>query len=207
MTTRSPTEVRQAELADAALRLIATKGLTALSTRALADEVGLTTGAIFRHFRSLEDLLEAVVARVEVVLDSTFPAAEGTPLERLASFVEERTSAVTDREGIVRLVLSDQLHLALPRRGAERLDACVQKTRVFLVATLREAQDLGEVRDDVTAEALALIVMGTIQALAFSRAMARPRPGDAQATRAALLTLLSTPRSRPRRPGERRAPP
>ena len=65
----------------------------------------------------------------------------------------------------------------------------VQKSRAFVVTTLRDAQAAGEVRADVSAEALGPIVMGTIQMLALTRS----RNGDAAAAREALPTLLSTP--------------
>lgn len=193
MIRRAETGQRQTELADAALLIIATRGITALTTRALAEQVGLTSGAIFKHFASLDALLEAVVARVEAVLDSTFPADEtASPLERLEHFIEARTTAVGERVGILRLLLSEQFQLALPKQGAERLARCVQKTRAFVVSTLRDAQAAGEVRADVSAEALGPIVMGTIQMLAVTRS----RNGDAAATREALLTLVSTPKPR-----------
>lgn len=188
MIRRAETGQRQTELADAALLIIATRGITALTTRALAEQVGLTSGAIFKHFASLDALLEAVVARVEAVLDSTFPADDtSSPLERLEHFIEARTTAVGERVGILRLLLSEQFQLALPKQGAERLSRCVQKTRAFVIATLRDAQASGEVRTDISAEALGPIVMGTIQMLALTRS----RNGDAAATREALHTLLS----------------
>ena len=193
MIRRAETGQRQTELADAALLIIATRGITALTTRALAEQVGLTSGAIFKHFASLDALLEAVVGRVEAVLDSTFPTDDTmSPLERLEHFIEARTTAVGERVGILRLLLSEQFQLALPKQGAERLSRCVQKTRAFVVTTLREAQDVGEVRADVSAEALGPIVMGTLQMLALTRS----RNGDAAATRDALSTLLSTPKPR-----------
>ena len=46
-------------------------------------EVGLSTGAIFRHFASLDALLEAIVTRVEAVLAATYPPADLPPRERL----------------------------------------------------------------------------------------------------------------------------
>ena len=41
MTTRKPTDVRRTEIADAALRVVATRGIAALSTRVLAEAVGV----------------------------------------------------------------------------------------------------------------------------------------------------------------------
>ncbi len=190
---RRASELRQVELTDAALRIVATKGIAALTTRSLAAEVGLSTGAIFRHFASLDALLDAVVARVEAVLEATYPAAELPPVERLARFVESRSTAVGNQLGILRLVLSEQFLLALPKGGSARLSACVDKTRAFVLECLRQGQDAGELRADLSAESLVPIVMGTVQMLALSPSKARQRDAPAHAVLGSLLALLRTP--------------
>ena len=96
---RRPTEVRKVELTDAALHVIATRGIAALTTRSLAEHVGLSSGAIFRHFATLDALLDAVVARVEAELDATYPSKELPPLERLERFVEARSATVGNHTG------------------------------------------------------------------------------------------------------------
>lgn len=200
---RRATEERQVELTDAALHIVATRGIAALTTRSLAEAVGLSSGAIFRHFSSLDALLEAVVARVEAVLASTYPPAALPPAERLERFVEARSTAVGDRLGILRLVLSEQFLLALPKRGSERLAACVEETRAFVLTCLREGQAAGELRADLPAETLAPIVMGTVQMLALSGSRARRREAEARAVLGSLLALLRPPQPAPRR---RRSP-
>ncbi|MBK8240668.1 MAG: TetR/AcrR family transcriptional regulator [Deltaproteobacteria bacterium] len=191
--SRRGSEQRQVELTDAALRLVATKGIAALNTRSLAAEVGLSTGAIFRHFASLEALLEAVVARVEAVLESTYPAADLPPIERLERFVVARSTAVGNQLGILRLVLSEQFLLALPKSGSDRLTSCVEKTRAFVLACLRDGQTSGELRADLPAETLAPIVMGTVQMLALSPSKPRQREAEARAVLGSLLALLRSP--------------
>ncbi|HEU0035913.1 MAG TPA: TetR/AcrR family transcriptional regulator [Kofleriaceae bacterium] len=203
---RRSSQVRQVELTDAALHIIATKGIAALTTRSLADEVGLTTGAIFRHFATLQDLLEAVVARVEAVLDASYPPATLPPLERLDRFIEARTRAVGGQLGILRLVVSEQFLLALPARGSERLAACVKKSRAFVLACLHDAQRAGVVRDDLAADVLAPIVMGTMQMLAVSRSSAQQRVAESQRVRDGLFTLLRPVAAAPaRRPARKRS--
>ncbi len=187
---RRSSEDRQVELTDAALHIIATRGIASLSTRILAEEVGLSSGAIFRHFASLEALLDAVVARVETVLETTYPPAELPAAERLERFVEARSAAVGSQFGILRLVLSEQFLLALPESGSARLSGCVQKTREFVRDCLREGQETGQFRADIDADALAVIVMGTVQMLAFSKAKPRQRATEAKAVRDGLVALL-----------------
>lgn len=201
---RLASEVRQVELTDAALRIIATRGISALSTRTLAAEVGLSTGAMFRHFASIDALLEAVVARVEAVLEATFPPPTLRPLERLQRFVEARSLAVGDQLGILRLVLSEQFLLALPRGGSQRLGACVERTRGFVLDCLREGQAGGELRADLAPETLAPIVMGTVQMLALAP-RARPREAETRAVLGSLLALLRPPVPAPS-PNRKRSP-
>lgn len=194
---RRASEVRQVELADAALHIIATKGIAALSTRSLAAEVGLSSGALFRHFDSLDALLDAVVGRVEAVLESTYPPAALPPVARLEQFIETRSTAVGKQLGILRLVLSDQFLLALPKSGSARLSGCVEKTRAFVVDCLREGQAAGALRADLPAETLAPIVMGTVQMLALSPSKARQRDAEARAVLGSLLALLRSPAPAP----------
>ena len=190
---RRASKQRQVELTDAALRIVATKGIAALTTRSLAAEVGLSTGAIFRHFASLEALLESVVARVEAVLESTYPDANLPPVERLERFVVARSTAVGHQLGILRLVVSEQFLLALPKSGSERLTGCVEKTRSFVLACLRDGQTSGALRSDLLAETLAPIVMGTVQMLALSPSKPRQREAEARAVLGSLLALLRSP--------------
>ncbi|GMV12592.1 MAG: TetR/AcrR family transcriptional regulator [Polyangiaceae bacterium] len=200
---RRSTQVRQVELADAALQIIATRGIAALTTRTLAAQVGLTGGAIFRHFPSLSALLDAVVERVEAVLDTTYPPAGLPARERLERFIEARSSAVGNQLGILRLVSSEQFQLALPNDGAARLGRCAERTRAFLVGAIREAQEEGTIRDDVEPAALSVVVMGTMRMLALSTAKAGPhgRPAETKLVRRALATLLEPPK-----PSRRKTP-
>ncbi|HSQ61995.1 MAG TPA: TetR/AcrR family transcriptional regulator [Polyangiaceae bacterium] len=193
---RRASEVRQVELTDAALHIIATKGIAALSTRSLAEHVGLTSGAIFRHFPSIEALLDAVVTRVDAVLESTYPPSDLSARERLERFVAARSAAIGSHVGILRLVLSEQFLLALPEGGSLRLTACVRKTREFLRQCIHEGQAEGELRGDIDADALAVVVMGTIQMLALSKAPRRQRLIEAHAVQDALAVLLEPPATR-----------
>jgi TetR/AcrR family transcriptional regulator len=198
---RKTSEDRQAELIDAALHIIATRGIAALSTRCLAEHVGLSTGAIFRHFPSLDTLLEAVVERMEAVLDATYPPPELPPGARLARFIDARSTAIGQQLGILRLVQSEQVLLALPPRASARLTNAVRRSREFVVACLREGQATGDVRDDLDPSALAVIAMGTMQMLALSTAHPRRGTPDSRAVRDSLLALLRPPAS-----GNKRAP-
>lgn len=186
--------MRQVELTDAALHLIATHGIAALSTRSLAAHVGLSTGAIFRHFATLEDLLVAVVASVAPMLAETLPAPTLPARERLVQFIAARSEAVGKRVGILRLMVSDQFTLALPPQAVTMLASYVEQTRGFVLGCIREGQATGEFRRDVDAVTLGIILMGTMQMLALSSAN---RAATLQGVRDGIITLLEPQRAKP----------
>jgi hypothetical protein len=63
---------------------------------------------------------------------------------------------VGNQVGILRLVLSEQFLLALPKGGSARLAACVQKTRAVRARVPPRGQQSGQgLRADIDAPALA----------------------------------------------------
>lgn len=188
---------KQTDIADAALHVIGTKGITELTMANLAAELGVTSGALFRHFASRDEILEAVALRVAELMGATFPDPGLPPLERLEQMFLARTAVLSKEAGIARLVFSDQFTKALPPGAVAHIHRVVKESRTFLLQALRDAAADGLVRRDLPAEALLPIVMGTLQHLGFLTALA-PESGikhpDARTVLATLLTLLGATR-------------
>jgi AcrR family transcriptional regulator len=184
---------KRAEIADAALRIIETRGITALTTSALAAELGVSSGAPFRHFASREEILEAVVQRVEELILATFPPETAPPLDRIQGLLRARAQVVGGHRGIGRLMFSDQFVLALPASAAARLRAVVARTRDFLLAALVEAQRDATIRADLTPKALASVTFGLLMQLVHAQAAGQGQASDADEACATLRTLLQPP--------------
>lgn len=73
---------RRAELMAAAIRLVARRGVKAATVRRIAQEAGVTEGAVYRHFASKEDLCQKayyqIVAEMAVAKEQI--AASQAPL-------------------------------------------------------------------------------------------------------------------------------
>lgn len=63
LLTRKPTAERREELLDAAGRLLLRNGISPLTMATLAQEVGVTSGALFRHFDTRAAILTALAER------------------------------------------------------------------------------------------------------------------------------------------------
>ncbi len=73
MPQRLPAEQRRPQIADAILRLLGDNAVEEVTTRRIAEVVGISQPALFRHFQSRDDLLVAAVDRVRQILE---PIAE-----------------------------------------------------------------------------------------------------------------------------------
>jgi AcrR family transcriptional regulator len=71
-TPRRSAEARRREIADAALCVIAAEGLGHFTALAIAREVGLTDGALFRHFPTKDAIVDAAIDRFEELLFEGF---------------------------------------------------------------------------------------------------------------------------------------
>ncbi|MFC4908433.1 TetR/AcrR family transcriptional regulator C-terminal domain-containing protein [Actinomadura gamaensis] len=88
-----PRSLTQPQLAAAALAVIDRDGLAALSMRAVAKELGMSTMALYRYVDGREELEGLVVERVLSGVD-TAPPPDGPWRERLAALVERIRLAV-----------------------------------------------------------------------------------------------------------------
>jgi AcrR family transcriptional regulator len=135
------------------------------TTANLAREVDLTTGALFRHFSTLDDVLREAVRQGLEKMESTFPERSLPPLERISALARNRVETLSWDPGLAWLVRSEQALLMLPGDAVDSLQEFVSRSRRFLLEAIQEGARQGSVRRDIEPEALLVSVAGTIHAL------------------------------------------
>jgi AcrR family transcriptional regulator len=162
---RKPAAERRKQIGEAALRIVGRRGVTALTTANLAQEVDLTTGALFRHFATLDDVLREAVRQGLEKMESTFPEGSLSPLERILALARNRVKTLSWDPGLDWLVRSEQALLMLPGDAVDSLQEFVSRSRRFLLLAIQEGVSQGSIRRDIEPEALLVSVGGTIHAL------------------------------------------
>ncbi len=175
---RLPTAERQAQIAKAALRIISTQGVRRLTSAALAEQVGIADGTIFRHFKNMNEIVDAAIAVFEDSIAEAFPPDEGLPLERLGAFVVMRLALVRERPEILRLAFNDRLAEAAGHEGAARVGRMVERSLTFVRRCLADAQERREITPDAPLTLLVWMVIGVIRGAADTDAHRAPREDD-----------------------------
>lgn len=159
---------RQAEFADAALRLVARDGLQSVTFRSVAAEAGMSLGAVQKALPSKEQLLRAMFGRLRETASLPVLGAPGRP---------------TLHGWFVALMVS-VLPLDAPRRTAELQGAAFverapfdaeigkavaasdQELRIAFASLVRRAQAEAEVPASVDPDATAWAVLAFMQGMA-----------------------------------------
>ena len=163
--TRKNTFERKKEIVDAVLRIIGERGLTSLSTRTIAEEVGVTTGALFRHFPSLEEIFREVTRYAILQIEETFPNESMSPLERIKLLAKNRITLLNSCNGLAWLLKSEQAFLTLPKDSVESLQSMMRQSKRFLLKSIKDGINEGSIRNDIDPEVLIVPIMGTIHSM------------------------------------------
>ncbi len=163
------TEIRQEQFAEAALNIIGAQGLRGLSIARVAHRVGLVPSAVYRHFASKDDLLDAVLALIRDRLLGNVTAVCGEttePLECLRRLLMRHAQLVRENKGIPRIIFSDEVFAGHPHRKAtvhEMLRSYLKR----VAEIVRLGQEKGQIRSGLDQSTLALMFMGMIQPAAI----------------------------------------
>ncbi len=134
---------RRREIVDAASRVFARYGYTGGSLRQIAEDVGVTTAALTRHFGNKEGLLQAVLDHWEGDNISFFDGAHGLEyFRRLPNFIRLHTT----EPGLIELLLTLATEATNPlhpvrKWAVERYKRTVDLGKSFL----QEAVSMGEI--------------------------------------------------------------
>ncbi|MGD0777478.1 MAG: TetR/AcrR family transcriptional regulator [Candidatus Solibacter sp.] len=168
-TEKLDTEVRQEQLAQAALSLITTQGLKGLSVARVARRVGLVPSAVYRHFESKDELLDAVLELIRERLNANVVQAsqDGTDaLQILRRLVMAHVRLIRENEGILSVVFSDEVHNGRPERKA-RVHSIIQGYLRKVAQIVSRGQQQGHIRPDADPGTVSVMFLGLIQPAAL----------------------------------------
>ena len=168
MQTRLPTEERQAEIVEAALRLASESSPALITTGDIAAAIGVTQGAVFKHFPTKDAIWLAAMrwVRETLLLQNLQAAADqsATPLDALAAMFRAHVEFVIAHPGVPRFIFHE---LQQPADSAAKLEVrgVLQGYRKLLLGQLAESIEQRQVSADLDPEAAATSFIGLIQGL------------------------------------------
>jgi AcrR family transcriptional regulator len=168
MRIRKSAEERKSEIVEAALRLADKVGPDRLTTSQIAEAVGLTQAALFRHFPKKQNLWEAVAARIGEKFQQRWIAIErgpADPVDRLRTIVAAQLKLIQSTPAIPAILFSRELHVE--NRALRGIFATFMTNFHSRIERLiAAAQSEGRLCGEIAAADAAYLIIGLVQGLA-----------------------------------------
>ena len=169
MALKLDTEVRQEQIAHAALAVVAQHGLRGLSIASVARKVGVVPSALYRHFESKDAIVDTVMALVRERLLENVRAvalAVSDPMERLRLLLSRHVQFIAEHHALPRVVFSEEVYEGRPGRR-RAMFRTIQTYLSNIADIIRQGQAGGCIRKDLDAPTLAVMFLGLIQPAAI----------------------------------------
>lgn len=176
-------EERRSVTVETVIALAAEQNPNSITTTAIARRMGVTQGALFRHFPSKDAILDAVMQWVAERLLSALDAAAGranSPLGALEAMFMANVEFVARHPGVPRMMFGELQHAGMtaPKRMAQTL---IRQYGERLHALIERGKSVGEIPATLDSGAAATMFIGTVQGLVMQSLIA----GDITGLRAA----------------------
>ena len=159
------TQMRQEQIAQATLEEIVANGLAKVSVAAVARRVGVVPSALYRHFKSKDEVLDAtmemILGRLLKNVDAVL-AESGTPLGHLKQLLDRHVGMIRANRGAPQMLLSQDFYAQRPDRR-RRVYEGIQAYLARVAEVICEAQRCGQVDPQIDAQAVSVMFLGLIQ--------------------------------------------
>jgi AcrR family transcriptional regulator len=171
-----PAGSRKRQIVETVLELVTAQGTEAISFQLVADAIGVTQPAVFRHFPTKEAMWLAVMDWLEERLVEIYSAVDEDPgqpnLVVLGRMFLRHVRLIERYPALAKLVFSDHLRLQYPSLR-ERFGRIHEAYSARLCAVLDRAKAEGAVSGSLASKDAATMFLSLIQGLGFQFAIAR----------------------------------
>ena len=164
-----PAEKRE-KILSVALTEFATKGFENANINTIAKKAGISIGSLYKYFDSKSDLFSTTVyngiSALEVVLNE-ISASEAGVMEKLESLIRTAVDFSKKQTELIKLYneITAESNAEIVRAISDKAEAIAAK--VYIDA-IRQGQENGEIRKDISPEMAAFLLDNIVMAIQFS---------------------------------------
>lgn len=163
-------------MVQAVLRLAARQEPASITTTHIATEVGLSQGAVFRHFPSKEAVWQAVAEWLETQLLAVIQGAirqHNDPLANLATIFHAHIGFVQANPGVPRFIFHE-LQQPAESPVKQRVGGMLKTYSGILIRQLQQAKAAGLADPALDEQSAATLFIGSLQGLVMQSMLAGP---------------------------------
>ena len=157
---------RQNQIIQESIQLIADKGIQGLTIKNISKAIGISEPAIYRHFENKDDIILAIISTMKQTTEEELSHVdENNPtIDKIKKMIQGHTNRFIKNPSLTAIIFSEEIFnnnsiLAKPIRIMMKLN------QNKLIAMIEKGQASGDVRVDIQAEQISLMVIGSFRFL------------------------------------------
>ncbi len=169
-----PADERRAVTVEAVVQLAAEQNPSDITTTAIAKRMGVTQGALFKHFPTKDAILQAVMGWVaERLMSRVDKAAQSaaSPVAAIEAMFMAHVEFVAEHPGVPRMLFGElqRAEQTAPKRMAQTL---IRRYRERMHRLIEEGKANGTLSAALDTEAAITLLIGMIQGLVMQSLLA-----------------------------------
>lgn len=158
---------KQKEIVESVRRIISAKGIESLTIHQIAKDLGVTDGALYRHFKSKNEIIGLLIEDIERTLLDTIKTAAGkinNPINKLENILSSHLSYAEQRKGMSFIVINETLNLQdrnLKRRMLKVIHAYLKEIKAILI----DGAGAGKIRKEIDFVSASIAFFGMVQSM------------------------------------------
>lgn len=155
---------RQKEIIDTALAVTARGGIQSLTIKNLAESIGISEPAIYRHFQNKSEIIKTMICSGEADATESIKTHANEGITGIEAFVKSRFQIVAKNPPLAKVMFAEELFLDEPEYS-ELLLSMMHRHRNALKKMFLNAQTEGSIRSDIDLDLLFRLVFGPVRLL------------------------------------------
>ncbi len=146
------------------IKIIAELGIDSLTIKRIADRLGVTDAAIYKHFASKEEILEGIVHKIEKIFYSEFEEvlrSTESSIDILKMLFLKHCEIVNKNSYNV-IIFNSFLYFKKNKKINNYINEIFDSFKYSVDEIIKNGQRKGEIRDDVDNEVIFWTVIGVL---------------------------------------------
>jgi len=156
---------RKTEIVNACLQIMDSAGIKGLTVARIAQEVGFSESALYRHFKSKNEIIRFILEEASLMAEHQFQVVKDLDQDsrqQLRQLIQLHLEFLEDYPGIFRIIYSDEIHIG-ESYLLEMLDKIVKQLIEFIRQIIEEGKSKGEIKPEMDSALAAIHCLGIIQ--------------------------------------------
>jgi len=153
---------RQEEIIDTAIRIIDRKGIQGLTIKNLSKDIGVSEGAIYRHFENKREILVSILAYFQQRMREFHESSQltgKTTFWKINATLNHFRKLFEENPAIVSVIFAEEIFQnddELSRKVGE----LIRENRELMLALIKEGKANGELRSDLEDQMIVSSILG-----------------------------------------------